>query len=209
MKTKVLFALLLGALLSTGGRLFAQVQPGIRTGLAASTFASPGNLADNNEVTLANTTGIFVTLPVNRSLAFQPEVNYIRKGRSNEPSLLKNSIPADYTVNYLQVPLQVQFRNEEMFKSSKSVFFLNAGPYTAFALNSREHYQGDDGARSAALNHNLKNDWGITVGIGFQTPALKQNLRMDLKYDMGLSKIAYQDEDYRTKCLSLTLGIVL
>ena len=54
-----------------------------------------------------------------------------------------------------------------------------------------------------------KTDWGATVGIGFQTPICNQQIRFDLRYDIGMSEIGNQPSDYRTKALSLTVGIQL
>jgi len=54
-----------------------------------------------------------------------------------------------------------------------------------------------------------KTDWGIAFGLGVQFPVVERNVRFDLKYDLGLSEIGGQPDDFRTKCLSLTVGVVL
>lgn len=183
---------------------FGQISYGLRNGVAATTFALKGNLPDNNNVTFSYTAGAFVDLPLTKSLFIQPEVNYIRKGRSLETTELNTAIETDYTVNYLQIPMLLQYRDDEMQNRHGYIFYVNAGPYAAFALSDRAKP-----ALASMPSASLKNDWGATLGIGVQTPVCGKDIRFDLRYDMGLSEIANQPEDYRTKALSLTVGISL
>jgi hypothetical protein len=203
MKTiKYLFFVLLLVLGSS--TTFAQVNFGVRNGVAATTFALKGNLPDNNNVTFSYFAGAFADLPLTKSFYIQPEINYVRKGRSQETSELNTAIETDYMVHYLQVPVLLQYRDNQMQNDRGYIFYVNAGPYTAFALN--------DQARPTLANmpgESKKTDWGATLGIGLQTPIIGKDIRFDLRYDMGLSEIANQPEDYRTKALSLTIGISL
>jgi hypothetical protein len=203
MRTKNSFFLLLPFLLISTGS-FAQISYGLRTGAAVTTFANKGDITDNCNVTVSYTAGGFLDLPVGKSLFVQPEVNYIRKGRSDETSELNTSKSTDFMVHYLQVPVLMQFRDAKMFERSGSAFFISGGPYAAFALNSQVSPSG-----TVALPDDKNTDWGATFGIGFQTPICRQNIRFDLRYDMGLSSISNQPADYRTKALSLTVGIQL
>jgi hypothetical protein len=183
---------------------FAQINYGFRNGLAATTFALKGNLPDNNNVTFSYTAGAFVDLPVGNSIYIQPEINYARKGRSMETSELNSAIETDYTIHYLQVPVLLQYRDNEMQDKRGYIFYVNAGPYAAFALDDQTKP-----TLSTMPDESKKTDWGATIGIGLQTPIIGKDIRFDLRYDMGLSKIANQPEDYRTKALSLTVGISL
>jgi hypothetical protein len=182
---------------------FAQINYGVRNGLAVTTFAPKGNLPDNNNVTFSYTAGAFLDLPISKSWFIQPEINYVRKGRSQETSELFTSIKTDYMIHYLQVPVLLQYRDNQK-NDHKSTFYINAGPYTAFAL--------DDQSKPSLTNKpgaSKKNDWGATIGIGMQTPIYGKDIRFDLRYDLGLAEIANQPTDYRTKALSFTVGISL
>jgi len=193
---------LLFVLISTSS--FAQINFGVRNGVAATTYALKGNLPDNNNVTFSYTAGAFVDLPICKSFYIQPEINYVRKGRSQETTELNSTLETDYMIHYLQVPVLFQYRDNEMQENHGYIFYVNAGPYTAFAL--------DDQARpslSTMPADSKKTDWGASLGIGLQTPVMGKDIRFDLRYDMGLSEIANQPEDYRTKALSLTVGISL
>lgn len=183
---------------------FAQINYGVRNGISATTFALKGNLPDNNNVTFSYTAGAFLDLPVSKSFFIQPEINYVRKGRSQETSELFTSIKTDYTIQYLQVPVLLQYRDNEMKDDHGYIFYLNAGPYAAFALNDQTNP-----VLTGMTADSKKTDWGATVGIGLQTPICGQDIRFDLRYDIGMTEIANQPSDYRTKALSLTVGISL
>jgi hypothetical protein len=195
--------LLLSALMLISTATFAQPGYGLRTGAAVTTFAMKGDLTDNSNVTMSYTVGAFLDLPVCKSFYIQPEINYLRKGRSNETYELNTASQTDLMVHYLQVPVLFQYRDDRM-PDHKYVFYVNGGPYAAFALNSQMRP-----ADAVQITDSKKTDWGATVGIGFQTPVCKQQIRFDLRYDIGMSEIGNQPSDYRTKALSLTVGIQL
>jgi hypothetical protein len=202
MKTKIsLFLFLAFMLISIGS--FAQINWGLRTGAAVTTLANKGDLTDNNNVTFSYTAGGFMDLPLSRSLFIQPEINYVRKGRSDETTQLNSANPTDFMVHYMQVPVLLQYRDANMFERTGSAFFISAGPYAGFALNNQVRPSGN-----VVVADSKNTDWGTTFGIGFQTPIYKQNIRFDLRYDMGLSSVSNQPADYRTKALCLTVGII-
>jgi hypothetical protein len=208
MKTKNSIMLAL-ALMLISISTFAQINFGIRSGIAATTLSDKGNLYQDNKVTFSYTGGVFATIPVVKSFAIQPELNYVRKGRSNETTELNTSVETDFMLHYLEVPVLFQYRNDQMLTKSGSVFYINAGPYAAFVLNTQTRTGNNNESSTPVAADNSKNtDWGATLGIGFQTPVFKKNICFDLRYDMGLSEIAQQPTEYRTKSLNLTVGMV-
>ena len=209
MKTKNSL-LLVTALMLTATVTFAQINVGLRHGIAATTFSDNGNLYKDNNVTLSYTAGAFATIPVAKSLAIQPELNYVRKGRSNETKELTTPIETDFMLHYLQVPVLLQYRNDQLLNKSGSVFYFNGGPYAAFALSTQTRVsKSSEGGIIVPLDDSKKMDWGATLGIGFQTPIRQKDVRFDLRYDLGLSEIELQPSEYRTKALSFTIGILL
>lgn len=209
MKTKnsIMLALAL-AFISTA--TYAQINIGLRHGIAATTFSDKGNLYQDNKVTFAYTAGAFTTVPVSKSFAIQPEINYVRKGRSNETTELNTSVKTNFMIHYLQIPVLFQYRNEQLLNKSASVFYINGGPYAAFALNTQTKVTNStEGGLMVPVANSNATDWGATLGIGFQTPIRGKDVRFDLRYDMGLSEIELQPTEYRTKALSLTIGILL
>ncbi len=209
MKTKnsILLALALTLLSAT---TFAQVNIGLRQGIAATTLSDKGNLYQDNKVTFSYTAGAYVTVPVSKSFAIQPEINYIRKGRSNETTELTTVVKTDFMIHYLQIPVLFQYSNDQLLNKSGSVFYINGGPYAAFALNTQTRVaKSTEGGLMVPVKDSKNTDWGAALGIGFQTPIRGKDVRFDLRYDMGLSEIELQPTEYRTKALSLTVGILL
>jgi hypothetical protein len=189
---------------------FAQINFGLRSGLAATTFSDQGNLYQDNKVTFSYTGGVFATIPVIKSFSIQPELNYVRKGRSNETTELNTAIKTDFMLHYLQVPVLFQYRNDQLLNKSGSVFYINGGPYAAFVLNTQTRVSdNNEGVSLVPVNDSKNTDWGATLGIGFQTPVFKKDICFDLRYDIGMSEIQQQPTEYRSKALSLTVGIVL
>ena len=210
MKTKNLIMVALASLMLFSTSTFAQINIGLRSGVSASTFSDKGNLYQDNKVTLSYAAGAFFTVPVTKSLAIQPEINYVRKGRSNETTELNTSVKTDFMLHYLQVPVLLQYRNDQLLNKTGSVFYINGGPYAAFALNTQTKVSNsNEGGLMVPVENSNKTDWGATLGIGFQTPIRGKDVRFDLRYDMGLSEIELQPTEYRTKALSLTIGILL
>lgn len=209
MKAKNSF-MLASVLLLVSSVSFAQVSMGLRQGIAATTFSDLGDLYDNSNIICSYTAGAFFTIPLMNSLSVQPEVNYIRKGRSNETTELDASFGTDFMLHYLQVPVLFQYQNIEILNNPESVLFINAGPYTAFALNpqTRETHR-DESDYVVNVKESNNNDWGAIFGVGLQTPIRGKDVRFDLRYDMGLSEIEAQPADFRTKSLSLTIGLLL
>ncbi|MEI6277165.1 MAG: porin family protein [Prolixibacteraceae bacterium] len=196
--------LLLSALMLISTITFGQFNYGLRTGAAVTTFANKGDITDNSNVTMSYTAGAFLDIPVCKSFYLQPEINYLRKGRSDETFELNTTGQTDFMVHYLQVPLLFQYRDIHLLDNHQYVFYINGGPYAAFALNNKMRP-----ADAVTLTGDNKTDWGATLGIGFQAPICKQNIRFDLRYDIGMAEIGNQPSDYRTKALSLTVGIQL
>ena len=210
MKTKNSIMLLIASITLISTSAFAQINLGIRSGIAATTFSDQGNLYQDNEVTFSYTGGVFAAIPVIKSFSIQPELNYVRKGRSNETTELNTTVITDFMIHYLQVPVLFQYRNDQLLNKSGSVFYINGGPYAAFVLNTQTQVSdSNEGGSLVPVNDSKNTDWGATLGIGFQTPVFKKDICFDLRYDIGMSEIQQQPTEYRSKALSLTVGIVL
>jgi len=202
--------LLASAFMLVSVATFSQTTFGLRQGAAITTLSAKGDLYNDNNVSYSYNAGIFATIPVNTFLAIQPEVNYVRKGRCNETTELNTTTETDFLLHYMQVPVLLQYRNNQLFNKSASVFFINAGPYAGFVLNTQTRVsESSEGGMLVPVDDSKNTDWGAVFGIGVQTPIRGKEVRFDLRYDMGLSEIANQPTDYRTKALSLTVGIIL
>lgn len=206
-RKSILFA---SALMLVSVSTFAQTTFGLKQGAAMTTLSAKGDLYNDNNNSFSYNAGLFATIPVNTFLAIQPEINYVRKGRCNETTELNTTTKTDFLLHYMQVPVLLQYRNNQLLNKSASVFFINAGPYAGFVLDTQTRVsESSEGGLLVPVEDDKNTDWGAVFGIGVQTPIRGKEVRFDLRYDMGLSEIANQPTDYRTKALSLTVGIIL
>ncbi|PKP46954.1 MAG: hypothetical protein CVT94_13020 [Bacteroidetes bacterium HGW-Bacteroidetes-11] len=207
MKTKIVtLAIFVMATILTAP-VHAQISFGTRHGVTISTLAKTGDLYDNEEMHFAYTGGIFVTAPVKGVFAIQPELNYICKGRSNESSeFIESNYQSRY--HYLQIPVLARF-NTHLSMTEKTKVYFNAGPYASALLKSQNKPENVSDWKDDKYNDVDKDpDFGLVLGMGVTFPVNKLTLQADLRYDMGLSKLNYQPDDYRTKALGITIGII-
>lgn len=181
----------------------AQIR-GFKTGMTLSTFSKTGNLYDNDHGTVAFTAGAFRAIPLQGGFSLMPELNYVRKGRSAHMVLPGFTAEADYCIHYLQLPLQLQYVNQQIVKVSGAQIHFLAGPYLAYAF--KDKISGNLPGQPTSVPEDPKHDLGFSMGMGYQFPLASNFMRLDLKYDMGMTKMANQPDNFRTKALSLTLG---
>lgn len=207
MKTKILALVIFTMAIILTVPVYAQVSFGTRHGLAISTLAKTGDLYDNDEMHFSYTGGIFVVAPIKGVFAVQPELNYICKGRSNETTeFIETSYQSRY--HYLQVPVLARFNTNLSMTENTKVYF-NAGPYVSALLKSQNKPDGSSEWKDDSYSGVDKDpDLGLVLGMGVTFPVKKLTLQADLRYDMGLSEVNFQPEDYHTKALSLTIGIL-
>lgn len=179
---------------------------GFRSGIALTTFAKTGDLADNDPLSVSITAGVFRAIPLNPSLNLLPELNYSQRARTGESLLPGYSHEIDYSVHYLQLPLQMQYVNTDIVRRSGAQLHLNAGPYMAYAFNDKINPENGSSSDIESLKKEEKHDFGLSMGMGYQRPLGSNYLRLDMKYDLGLAEVANQPDDFRTKALSFTLG---
>lgn len=186
----------------------AQVSLNVKHGIVASTFSKPGDLGDNNNVSLSYTAGFFGVIPLSQTFAVQPEINYIRKGRFEKETALGVSNKTSFSANYLQIPLLIRYTAPSVFGTSNAKLFLNTGVYDGILLHSGKRIKTGDEIIGKDQTHDFKsNDVGLIFGGGVQFPVRQFLVQFDLRYDMGLTKITNQSDSYTTKALSLTMGV--
>jgi len=207
MKTKHLIIATVASIVLISSSATAQISVGTRQGITFSTLSEIGDIYGNDHISTSYTGGVFAVIPVKGAFSFAPEVNYIRKGRGTEPGA-SNFDDASTHFNYLQVPMMARYKSA-LSNSDKYLIYFNAGPYAALLLKSKTKAAGssewiDDNYDSSEKDP----DFGIVVGAGIMVPVSKVKLQFDLRYDMGLSKLNNQPQDYKTKAVSLAAGIM-
>lgn len=205
MKTKLIAALLLTLFIVNS--VNAQVSFGTRHGISMSTLSKTGDLTDNDKMIATYTGGLFIGVPIGGDLAIQPELNYLCKGRSSEKTEFGTS-EFSSCYHYLQVPVMLRY-NSKVTGNENTTLYFTAGPYASALLKSQSKIKNsNDWTDDNYDNQDKDPDLGVIFGMGVTFPVKNLQLQADLRYDMGLSKLNFQPDDYRTKAVSLTLGII-
>jgi hypothetical protein len=187
--------------------LNAQVNFGFKNGVSISTLSKIGNMTDNDNFTAAYTAGILASRTISKSVAIQVEINYQRKGRSEETVAYLSDSKISRSFDYLQLPVLFRYDFAPAQEGKTRVFF-NAGPYASLLLHANNRISsGTDLAADAQEGKVKSTDFGAVVGTGCMVPILKQTIQFDLRYDMGILPVIGRPLDYQTKALTITAGI--
>jgi hypothetical protein len=210
MKTKNLKSVLIAIIALVPVLSEAQVQFYLKQGMVVSTLSNIGNLGDNTNSKLTFTVGGFASIPLNNTVSFQPEVNYVRKGRSESMDISGVSAKTSLASDYIQIPLLVRFTPKDLLGDVKSKFFFTTGLYESILLNSEQIVKAGNAISGNNVTSDYKkSDFGLVFGGGVQFPFRQKTLQVELRYDLGLTKVSDSYSNYNTKALSLTLGMVL
>ena len=204
-KTNILTLLMLSLFFVNG--VNAQVIYGTRHGVSFSTLSKTGDLTDNDKMIATYTGGLFIAAPIKGGFAIQPELNYVCKGRSSiKPDYATPTFKSRY--HYLQVPVMLRY-NSNVTGNENTKLYFTAGPYASVLLKSQCKLKNcNEWTNDEYDNGDKDPDLGVILAMGVTFPVKNLKFQADLRYDMGLSKLNFQPDDYRTKALSLTLGII-
>ena len=164
MSRSLIAALVVVCLLGHAEVLWAQpVSAGIKVGVTAATMPGATDAFGapvDEESRWGGTGGVFVTIPLNDLVAFQPEVLYVMKGAT-----LVGPAGSPYTlaldVSALEIPLLFRFG-----RSTRRLYFL-AGPSLGFrlAFEGRETVFGITETRDLS-DETKAVDVGVAIGAG-------------------------------------------
>jgi len=184
MKAKLLFFVMLFAFtLSVNAQEW-----GIKGGV---NFANMSFTVDQFDVSPKSITGFHLGLvsdfKLQESLHFNTGLLYTLKGTKGEMEGVSGSIK----INYLEIPLNFAYKfpiNET------SDFFIQAGPYLAYALNGKEK----GGGETTDLEFGTDNWKRIDFGLGFGAGVEFGPIVTSLNYQLGLANLA-DDPDVKAK----------
>jgi hypothetical protein len=208
MKTKtILFAGLI-AMLFTCQNLQAQFNYGVHAGMNLETQAPLGELWNNCEVYQGFLIGGFLEYKTGKTLSFQTELNYQKKGEKVKTVLEGVEAINRREFNYLSVPLLVKatFHDEGLSEKMDLNFF--AGPYVGYLTSANSRLKAGNSTLPVAIESQAENaDMGAIFGGGAIYKLTNGGaIIAELRYEMGLSKIDKQDPDLRNKGFGLTVG---
>ncbi len=173
--------------------------------------------------------GILLEIPVGKRFYFQPGLNYTSKGRQyakyydSTGTALTDSVYAKskLELGYMEIPLYITYKIP-LSANHKNNFFIGAGPYFAFILNSKMNNQSllqindttpqysnetDDLLEGNAVNKYKTFDFGVNAKAGFEFG----NVMLSGYFSRGLSNFytAPYSGTFHHQVFGATLGIWL
>lgn len=147
--------------------------------------------------------GGFVTLPLTKLFAIQPEILYSQKGFKGTGTLLGSSYSYTRTTDYLDVPIFLQIRPIEYLS-------IMAGPQFSYLLSEKNEFNSavaSDTQEEAFNNDNIrKNTFSVIGGVDVNIDKLVLGARAgwDLKENKGDG--TSETPRYKNYWYQLTLG---
>ena len=136
--------------------------------------------------------GVFVGIPVAKSLLIEPEVLYVNKGAGLEDT------EVSLNLNYIEIPVLLRYE----FKEDGGPFAY-VGPYVGFVA---ECSTSADTLSFPCADDNIETstDFGGTIGVGFR----KDAWGFDIRYDYGFTD-AIKDEKGKNSALMVLLRVAV
>jgi len=142
-------------------------------------------------------------------LFLQPGISFSRQGMKTEMSISKNSANFTWDLNYIQVPINIQIRN------NSSKLYLQAGPYFGYGISGKLKVKAVSGGTTDSATEKITFggkgtkvtdfnafDFGVGVGTGFRFG----NLQTGLEINYGFVNIT-TSKDVTMKNLGLALTV--
>lgn len=187
------------------GDMTIGVMAGVNYGKVSSDPEPQGITLDYKVGFLA---GGFLGIAVNDVFSVEPQAFYAQKGAKVSGSGVEGSVK----IGYIEVPLLGKFwiPSESQVKP-----FIFAGPYVAFKVRCKVDgtaFAGTSTDCDQTSEINLKStDFGATGGAGLEFRAGKQVVRVDARYDFGLTDInddsSTDNTKIKTRSFAGTVGV--
>ena len=184
----------------------AQVRPGVKLGLNFNNVigdyigtdqrSDKSGDPDNFHLIQGFQVGLILDCPINETIAIQPGAKFVSRG-FNDKYTSNGKVERKFTLYYLQVPVNVQYRlnvGEQM-----NVLF-QAGPYGGYGLFGRQKYTRkgksqdlSDSSKKITFGNGTADDiykafdYGVGAGVGFEF----YNFQIMAEYELGLYKMTF------------------
>jgi hypothetical protein len=146
--------------------------------------------------------GAFVTIPLGKLFAVQPEILYSQKGFKGSGTLLGSSYSYERTTDYLDVPLFLSFRPIEYLS-------IVAGPQFSYLLSEKNEFDGaiNQTQEEAFNNENIRKNTLAFIGgvdVNIDKLVIGGRVGFDLKENKGDG--TSETPRYKNYWYQLTLG---
>lgn len=148
-------------------------------------------------------TGIFLSIPIVKTIGFQPEILLSQKGFKGKGVLLGSSYDLTRTTTYIDIPLMLAI---------KPVSFLTllAGPQLSYLIRQRDVFAGQGASiiqEKEFANDNLrKNTVGAVVGGDINIVNVVIGLRAGFDFQNNVGSGSPTTPRYKNTWVQATLG---
>jgi hypothetical protein len=175
MKKIILSLFVLAATVSVS---HAQVSFGLKGGIGMYNFTGSDAEGADFKSKMGIMAGVYAVIPVGETFAVAPELQF--SGQGAKASVLSTDVK--YNLNYLNVPIMLQYRNP-------SGFIAETGPQIGLLMSAK----GDAGSGTEDIKDSFKGSalsWGL--GLGFKSSL---GLGISARYNLSLGSIAKDDSE--------------
>ena len=190
---------------------FAQISGGPKAGANFSNFYLDTSL-EGNQYKIGFNAGGFFNYEFNDNFSVQPEIAFSSKGSKikyeTTGPISKTEITADYTINYIDIPLLFQCK-------LKTGSFFCVGPQLSMLAKVNYKYEAvtaitGQPTQTVSFESGDKDglntvDFALAVGTGYQS---ESGINFSLRANFGLADVFPDDGDSQTKilCFQAALG---
>ena len=211
-------------------QLNAKAQIGIlvKAGISAPSVTFPKQFEEVSKLKFGFLGGAGLNLPLGRKFSIQPEVMFVQKGEKKEYDGDGFKITENITLNYVEIPVLVQYKLLGDNDNSGIKLFLQAGPYVGFGLGGKAKSEGNgssmeydikfgepDNRQSSTFFLDNSLDFGASFGAGLGLPIGPGSFLIDLRYNLGLTNLMDKqdtqtaqssDNNSKNRYLAFSLG---
>jgi hypothetical protein len=208
MKTRIFIIVLLITMIILPAEMQAQVKLGLHGSVSLQTQAEMGQLWNNCELYPGYMFGGTLEYGLGRSLSFQTELNYEKKGAKVNTTFEGAEAVTKREFNYLTVPLLIRETIHDPGLGEKWDLTFFAGPYGGYLVSAKAKTTAGSSTEDQNIEDQTeKSDFGAIFGGGVRYNLSNgASIYTELRYEMGLAKIDKQDPDLRNKSIGITIG---
>ena len=184
MYKKVLVVTVLAVAVLTAGYAQGQFKFGARAGLNFTNmkFEASG-ISISPKMKPGIQLGLVGEYGLSESLFFQPGILFAQQGCKLDGKLFGESGEFKLTLNYVQVPLNFQFKTDV----GGALLLLQAGPYGGIGVSGKYKYDKESEDVEFGDSGDFKTfDLGLGIGAGLQF----DNIQVGIGYNIGLADIS-------------------
>lgn len=191
MMRKILVLVILFALTTTT-TTFAQFELGVRGGFNFATFSALPNGVDNDGARIGIHLGAYSRFQLPQGIYLQPELLISQKGGKLAIPAINRSFTTKITT--IDLPIIVGYNLKPVR--------LGLGPVIGFVISARSE---SGGRTDDVLDDTNKTLMGLQIGVGFDPI---EKLGVDLRYEVGLTKLSNRiaDDNTKTNVIQLTVS---